>query len=71
MPTSSKSSKPQRSFLDIEGYGRMEVKPGSETFVQAVLQRYGSVNSSVKIERAPNYIGNSSYEDTPNAKRKK
>lgn len=51
------------TFMDVPGYGRIEVKKGSEDFVQRVLAQYMGVNSNVKIERSPDYVGryNSSF----------
>ena len=56
------------SFLDVDGYGRIEVEPGSEKFVQAVLKKYMSIDSGVKITRAPNYVGR--YMDQPSNKKR-
>lgn len=59
-----------RAFVDVPGYSeRIEVTPGSETFVQHTLAQYASVNSGVKVTRAPNYIGH--HQDTPPCNKRK
>jgi hypothetical protein len=59
--SSSSSSYPFKfegrgTFIDVPGYGRQEVQPGSEDFVQNVLAKYMGA-TSVKVTRAPNYVG--------------
>jgi hypothetical protein len=49
----------------VDGYGQIEVTPGSEGFVQSVLRSYSNVNAGVKIQRAPNYVGR--YESAASA----
>lgn len=58
------------SFIDVANMGRLEVKPGSELRVQQILQQYNNQHS-VKIERAPNYVGNSMYDVDAQPNKKK
>jgi len=57
MSQMSRKTKAGGTFLEMEGYGQIEVEPGHENFVQGVLKQYMSVDSGVKVTRAPNYQG--------------
>jgi len=74
-------TKAKGTFLEVDGYGQIEVEPGSEQFIRNVLKQYMNVNSGVKVTRAPNYVGRyssmsgpatSTYEvDTPSSSKRK
>ena len=71
MSNSSSSSYPFKyegrgTMIYVDGYGQMEVTPGSEAYVQSVLRQYANVNGGVKIQRAPNYVGR--YESASSSK---
>lgn len=72
----SRKTKAGGTMMEVEGYGPIEVETGSEDFVQRVLKQYMNVNSGVKVERAPNYIGryytpSSSSVDIPSSSKRK